>query len=247
VEDKNNKNKQPMKVGSIIQFIKELRKTPRGRSALFFGFYIIFFALVFLVFRSSGTSAPYNNDKTESFNFKFAGIVARNYQFDYTYQINDNTILFEGETNRNKELFTRTTDVITNYYRYNDRYFQLIGNEQVEVVNLFYYNEFLNIDLLKQMLNEATFISKTEYAEGFTKYNYQITTTTLVKIIDGNMIDIDDPVNTIEIVVNKNNEVTEIIYDISSYTLFKDNIMKTLINLKYSRFGEIEEINIDSE
>ena len=56
-------------------------------------------------------------------------------------------------------------------------------------------------------------------------------------------VDLDDPVNTIELTLNKGGEVVGISYDVSSYAKYRGLAMNQYqITLTYSNFGKIEEI-----
>ena len=66
------------------------------------------------------------------------------------------------------------------------------------------------------MISSSTYVSKTELATGEEIINLQITSTTLVKILDGLEVDLDDPVNSIQLKKNENGEVVEIQYTLDS-------------------------------
>ena len=81
----------------VIDIFKELKKTPRGKSILFFGGYLIFFVVLMVLVRVSGNnnyksdSSIYNNRELFSVN----EIRDNNYKFTYnvTYYFSCNCIL----------------------------------------------------------------------------------------------------------------------------------------------------------
>ena len=74
-------------------------------------------------------------------------------------------------------------------------------------------------------------------------YTYNISTTTLIKILELVNVDLDDLPNVITITTDKDNNVIQIDYDLSEYSKYKMiSTTKATATIKYSKFGEIEEI-----
>ena len=255
-EEKNvNEEKQNGKIKQGLLAINELKKTPRGRSFLFFGVYLVLFILIFAGL-NGGTSAPRDfdrmpNDHRETdteFNFDFRGLRNQNYEFIFTYQFGEYEAIFEGRRDGNRSEFTKTTTEITNYIKRNNRYFITLGEEQTEVVNPFYYNEFLDVDLLIEIIEQAIYVSRTEYAGGNVNYRFNITTEELNYLIDGVEEEVDEgSINSIEIIVNNWGEVQKIILDLSNYAYYRDGAISATINFSFSNFGDVDFTRVEEE
>ena len=97
--------------------------------------------------------------------------------------------------------------------------------------------------VIEDIVNKATYISKTELATGEESYTLQISTPTLSKTLDGTDIDIDDPVNTITLKENVDGDTVGIEYDFSNYGKYKGLVKNSLvITLNYTNFGNIEKV-----
>ena len=106
------------------------------------------------------------------------------------------------------------------------------------------FSDFVDVEIMKNLVDHATYISKTELATGEEEINLQITTTTLVKILDGLDVDLDDPVNTIQLKKDNSGEVVEVRYDFTSYALYHGRCSSSFqLILSYSNFGNVKEIH----
>lgn len=254
-EQEIKKEKPKGKVRKVLDLIRELKKTPRGRSFLFFGGYLIFFVVVFAALSvGSNVNRPNELDRIREerhepeteFNFNFEGIQRQNYEFLFVYQIDEDKVIFEGRKDRNRSEFTKTTDTILNYIERNNRFFLVLEDEQTEVINPFYYNEFLNIDLLISIIDQSTYVSRTEYADGTANYQFDITTENLIYLVDGIEVG-NESVNRIEIVVNNEREVQGIILDLSNYAYYRDGTISVDIHFMFSNFEEVDFNRIEEE
>ena len=110
---------------------------------------------------------------------------------------------------------------------------------------LYHFNNITEDNNISRILKKATLISKTEYETGNILYNYEITTNTINKIVNGKEIDIADIPNKIALETNEEDEVIKITYDLSSYATYINNISTTItIAIDYSNFNEIKDIEI---
>ena len=99
-----------------------------------------------------------------------------------------------------------------------------------------------DVSVINDLIGLSTYISKTELATGEQIVNLEISTTTLVKMLEGIEVDLDDPVNSIELKKNENGEVVQIKYNLDSYAKYKGlAINEFRLNLDYSNFGDIKE------
>lgn len=221
--------------------ISNFLKTPRGRAALFFGIYIIFFAILAILVR---TGDFYNEDnkhkKKKKLPFSINKIEKGNYHFKYMYELDNKKDVFEGDRYKDRELFTYNS---TKYYKDEDNFLVYKSNLWVKSDNPYILKEFIDTNNIYNIGLKASYISKTEYESGMRVYSYKISTTTLIKLLDKQDIDLDDPVNEIIFKTDENNEVNNIKYDLSSYCKYKKTSKKNCkLELEYTNFGKIKEI-----
>ncbi|MBQ2639833.1 MAG: hypothetical protein IJF92_03625 [Bacilli bacterium] len=224
------------KIKETIKFLK----TPKGKMSLFFGFYIVFFAVLALLFQISESKSSTEQKKEKSFPFYLNNIERRNFHFKYSYQLDENSHIYEGDRNKDKELFSYNNK---DFYKNDNIYLTNNSGVWVKDEDPYIMSEFVDITKIISIAKKAKFISKTTYESGMNVYTYHISTTTLVKLLGKENIDLDDPVNEIIFKTDEKNEVNNIKYDLTSYSKYK-NISKNncKIELEYSKFGKIKEI-----
>lgn len=224
--------------------ILEFLKTPRGKAIAFFAFYLVFFLILMIAVRSGGNTASSYTTETDSkkpYNISFEKILDNNYHFKYEINLDQNTYVYEGNKNGNKELFTLGVD---NFYRKEENFLKNTNGIWLKNDNPYIMNDFLDINKITNIFDSATYISKTDYESGMKVYNFQITTNTLVKLLENIDIDIADIPNEIIVKTDEENSANEIKLDLSSYCKYKNlSSIKGEITLNYDNFGEIEEIN----
>lgn len=236
MEENNNKHKFTMK--DFSEFVR----TPKGKAAVFFGIYFIFFLVLIIVARVSGSGPVLgsSNLNLNSYSSYFSAIANGNYNFNYQFVIDDVTSTYSGSHYETKALFT---DGVLNYYQNNDLYMREQSGVWVKCDVPYPFSEFVDVDIMKNLVDKATYISKTELASGQRTINFSISTTTLVDLLEGVEVDLDDPVNTIVLQLDENSDVYEVSYDISSYAKYKGMATnQAQLTLSYSDFGEVEEI-----
>ena len=236
--DENNNKKNKFTAEDFSNYIK----TPRGKALLFFAIYLVFF-LVLASIGHFGERLPvlgstdlnldlptYNLDKIKDGNYAFS------YQFNFDGVITK----YEGEEKNNKARFS---DGVTNFYKSNDIYMREQDGLWIktEAPNTLF--SLTKASVIEDIVNKATYISKTELATGEESYTLQISTPTLSKALDGTDIDIDDPVNTITLKENVDGDTVGIEYDFSNYGKYKGLVKNNLvITLNYANFGNIEKV-----
>ncbi len=231
--------------------IKKLLKHEKAKPIAFFAFYFIFFLFLAIIFRLDPKTPPSTTKSKPKNYYNLGKIEDANYHFKYDYNINGIAISFEGDKNGVRERFTKTQDnTITNYYAFKNLFMKEENNIWKKEANPYLYYNLLQVDKIREILDSATFISKTEYQDERKSYNYQISTTTLEKITNNNIIDIADIPNEITITMDDDYYVENIKYSINSYAKFLDpNINNASLAMDYSDFGNIKEIeepeNID--
>ncbi len=220
----------------FIEFIKEVRKTPRGRAVLFFAFYFVVFALLFTIISFKSPSNRDNDyESGRPYSFDISSISKDNYHFEHTIIKDGTKYIYVGDRCNKKERFTFNKK---EYYYDGNKYYV----DDKEVIDPYLYPEFKDIENIGLLISSATFDSKTDYQSGNTKYNFLISSNTINSIINNKETDIDEKPNDITIDKNTDGIVDEIIYHLDSYCKSDKSCKKSLeINLTYDKFGEIEE------
>lgn len=236
MQEKKNKNHSNSLKG-ILQFMK----TPRGKAVLFFGVYAVFFIVLALASRISGSGDVIGSKvNLTPYSYSLSSISARNYYYQYQYQIDDRIFSFTGAQNGDKALFS---DGVTNYYQNGTLFMKQQDGIWIKCDTPYIISSLLDSSVIEQLINSSTYVSKTQLATGDEEINFQITTTTLAKLLDNIDIDLDDPVNTIQLKKNSTGDVNQIIYDFSSYAIYKQMAStKFQLVLSYSDFGTVNEI-----
>ena len=242
------KEEKQKKKNKYIEFIKELYKSKRGRALLFFLFYIIFFVIIISMIRSNYNESPNYDEKKSNINveYKLDGIEKGNYHFTREENINGEITNFTGDKSNNRiEGVMTNNNTFYNYFIY-DSINLIKTTDKYEITNeLYHFNNITDDKTIKNIINKSTLISKTEYETGNISYNYEVTTNTIDSILNNTNIDIDMPTNKITLEANEEDEVIKITYDLSSYATYINNTPMTMsININYSNFGEIEDIEI---
>ena len=89
----------------------------------------------------------------------------------------------------------------------------------------------------------ASLESKTTYEDGRSSINMLISTNTLNQKLNNIDSDFFEEPNKITLIANKNNEIDEINYDLSSYCTLNKLCQNSLkITLNYEMYGEIKNI-----
>lgn len=242
--------KEEPKKRSILKVIKSLFHNQQSRSILFLGAYAIFFVLLIVSLRSNVSKKQTHaatTSKNVSVQYKLDKIKQGNYYFSRKEVWNGQEKLFEGKTNSSRtDLIVRDNQQLIHYFLYGSIVIQEVEQGKYQVATQPYL--FANLSIYKYMqsiLNQATLISKTVYSEANTIYHYQISTPTLTKILDGEVTDIADTPNQIEVEVDSNQDVASIIYDISPYASFVYKQPITCqIQLTFYDYGKVENLEI---
>ena len=76
-------------IKNIIEFLK----TPRGKMCFFFGFYILFFTVLAILFHYDEKADKTKQDIDRKLPFSVSNIESRNYHFKYSYNIDDKSYI----------------------------------------------------------------------------------------------------------------------------------------------------------
>ena len=243
---KEEKKKEENK---YIKFIKDLYKSKRGRAVLFFVFYFIFFFVLISLIRTnynSNNDIDTSNDNKVNTEYKLDGIENGNYHFIREENINGVITSFTGDKSNNKtEGIMTSNNTFYNYFIY-DNINLIKTTDKYEVTSeLYHFNNITDDKNISKILKKSYLVSKTEYENGFTSYNYEITTNTIDSIINNTNLDIADIPNKITLETNEEDEVVKITYDLTSYSTYINNVITTTtITVSYSNFGKIKDIEI---
>jgi hypothetical protein len=235
-----NKEKTNEKENNFTTKIKDLLKTPRGKSIFFLILYFFFFVFVFLSLGSNTSTSTNSSDNSTKETLDLSLIEKLNYHFTYQDILGNNTYLYEGDRNGSSSLFTKKyLTNIENFYSNDNIYLKkdLTTNKYVMVDNPYIFSELKQIENIKKMLKKATYISSDS-----NKYTYQISTTTLISLFENKEIDLDDMPNTIVFYLNASNQVYKIEYSFNSYSIYKGNGTYQS-SMEYSNFSNISEID----
>jgi len=233
-------------MSKVINYIKELRKTEKGRATLFFVFFFFFFLFLAIWARIPGNvDVEKDINNNYSHDISIDKLLDNNFSYVYTVEVDRQKYIIDGKINENVEKFN-FSDQNSNvsYYRSGENYYinnNVIwekGNVPLEL------SKFFNTKKLNELIKKSTLDSKTEYINGNTSYNFLISTNIINDIVDDKDTDFDDIPNSISVYFDKNSVVNKIVLELNSYVLYnKMNISNLTITLEYSDIGKIGVIN----
>lgn len=221
--------------------IKELKKTEKGKSILFFSFWALFFLVIAIMARTLPRVPVSTSDNyVKKNNFSFASIEKNNYSFNYTVNIDGLIYNYTGIRKDDDELFSFNN---LDYYKKNDSYFSKTNEVWVRTDNPYLFSDFFNIKNINDMYTLSTYISKTEYENKDLGYNYMLSTASIVKMLENIDIDIEEVPNELVFTTDSTGDVKKIELILNSYGKYKGLCVNTfVITLNYSDFSGIKEI-----
>ncbi len=224
----------------IEQFHK-MRKDPKGKAILFFGFYFVFFAVIITALRLSNGRVYNNTDlDEEKFSFEVGSLVNQNYHFQYTLSVDNNQYLSVGKKNGEVEEFTYQNK---NYY-YNGNTYFIENGIWMKNENPYIYPEFFDTNKILAFLQKAYLESETTYKSGKITYHFLLDTNLIYQVLFNKTTDYEGKENTIVVNLNEDENIESIIFDLNDYCKSLDSCHNTLkITLEYDEIGEIEEIS----
>ena len=229
-------------MNKLIEKIKKMSQDTKGKAVLFFGFYIVFFAFVFLFINLSNSKLTYGDDyerSNVSYTFNLDKLFAENYMFTYNITLDNNVYSYFGAKIKEVESFKYNN---LDYYR-NDEDYLVKNGDWIVTENPYVYKEILNNKNIKMILEKSHFVSKTVYESGKNTFNFQISSNTLNAFLYGLNTDYDEIPNEIIVSTDEERNVNNIIFNFNS--LCKNNGFCNYgfkVELKYDSFGEIEGI-----
>lgn len=233
----------------LKKFIEVIKTDKQKRAWLILFGYFIFFLILIIMIRTNSSTSNYDTNSSNIKNLNISMIKNGNYYFKYTVNLDNQVTSYEGEKNSNKSLFNKSVNgLITNYYQENDSYYIKISDSWTISENPYILSNFMNINNIEKILEQSKYISKTEYEDYSKEYHYQISTTTLVKLLDSEIVDLDDIPNDIMVTTDSSNNVEKIEFNLSSYTNYKLlTTSSSSVMVEYSKFNEINDISMNLE
>ena len=213
------------------------------KAILFFGFYFIFFAILILVIIFWGKD-DYLLQEYERGNTAASpeGYFAHSYLFDYKVTVDGVLHDYYGKKYNDQESFKYNN---LDYYREKDSFF--VNKEKWDQCdNPYVYYDFLNIDNVSLLLQNATLMNAGEKKEkgDFSLYNYLITSNTINKVLYNTVTDYDEIPNSIDMYTDTQQRITKIVYKLNSFCGHRDDCKENLtIELNFEMFGEVQKID----
>ena len=153
----------------FIDNLKKMKKDPKGKAILFFGFYFLFFLVIAIIARVGERHPLYKtNNTSSSFDFTFNNLESNNYKYTYTIILDDIKYEIIGKKYGNEESFTFQDK---EYYVKDGEYFAKdeIWMKSENPIGVYSFIDVLNII---KILKLSSYESKTTYESGKINYNY---------------------------------------------------------------------------
>lgn len=222
---------------NFINNFKEFKKKPNSNAIMFFGFYIIFFVILFMVIGIKGdrNSLFQEYEKGNKGYFNNTGVMSKNYFYDYKIYLNGVLYDYYGRRNDNIEVFKFNNN---DYYRDGNEYY--LNNIVVDNPYIFY--EMIDVDNFNNIFSNAYYNSKTEYEDGRVDYNYLISSNSLNKLLYDVDTDFEEVPNNIVFSTDDENNLNKIVYNLDNYCLNSDLCNSLKIELNYELFGNVSNL-----
>ena len=224
--------------------IWKILKDKKTRSIILIVFYcLLFLSLIFYIriknnLKDSNNSEE-NIEKIESVFELQDYLENKNYSYEYTLKVDNNTYKYTGKRYIDKEEFVFQNGLISETYQRNKSdIYKKEKDKYVKVELPYHYFNYFDSDLVGTILEKSIFDSKNNL--------YEISNGELQNII-GNQEKNNEQegINTIEIIYGDNN-IVSIIMDLTNYV---KNLNETddlvILELKYRDFQKIKDFSIN--
>ena len=224
-------------------FIKELRKKPRGNALLFFAFYFVFFFVLILSLRSnhaqSNNTGSGEYEPGNKYEISWEQVREGNYAFSYDIKIDNNNYNYSGEKAYGKSLFQFNEK---NYYSNQEKYY-IKEDDWIPTKNPISIFEWIDNDSFISLIEASSYESTTSYESGKIVYHFLLSSNTINELLYHTASDYSEEPNKITVSINENKELEEIHFYLDSYCQYS-NICENNLDLKisFSKFGEIDKI-----
>lgn len=211
-------------VKNFFKTIKSMWDNPRLKGVVQLIFWIIFFAIVAILFRSGKSSDVVNNKSdNNSINENNSSVVS--YEYEYKYTDDSSIVNINGTHYDNKEKFSLNG---TSYYSVDGMYYDAVTKTNTTInyaINEWTYNN------IKTITDTNHYSNLTKFKAGIEKYEYNLT-----KEIYNQYYGTNYP-NDLIITINKSGNI---ITDASI------NYGFGTVNIKYTSINEIESLDINN-
>lgn len=197
---------------------KELWGNKYAKSLLFFGFYLIFFAVVLTVFRPTETPGDNTEEKSIWDN------INTNYEYLYEIEFSDNqTVTLEGKKYNNKDQFIKkVNDVIDSevYMFYAEIYVK--SNEEWAISDTFiltndtFNNQYFDIKYIKLLIADSELIDSTTNFDGSKNEFYTFGNLNIEVVSEGSVlkkITVTDPLYKLTLQYKNINKVIDFVVE----------------------------------
>ena len=226
---------------NFLENINEMKKNPKGKALLFFGFYLLFFIIV-IVFLRTGTrnyTRAEDYERGNPYTFHIDKLLKSNYMFVHTITLDGVKNEYYGQRYDNTEMLEYKDK---RYYSDGNNYYVNSGI-WTKCDSPYLYKDFFDITKLFTLVEKASYESTTSYESGKTTYNFLISSNTINQELYGVNSDFMEEPNIITVSTNESKDVTQVILNLDSLCVNNKVCKKSLkIDLQFDMFGEVEKI-----
>lgn len=227
----------------VWNFIKELKKNPRGNAILFFAFYFVFFFVLILCLRSNHNhfnntgSGEYESGK--KYEISWEQVREGNYAFSYDIAVDNNNYIYSGEKAYGKSLFQYNEK---NYYSNQEKYY-IKEDNWIPTENPIPIFEWIANDNFISLIEASSYESTTSYESGKMVYHFLLSSNTINELLYHISSDYSEEPNKISVSMNENQTLEEIHFYLDSYCQYSNICEKNLdFKISFSKFDEIKKI-----
>ncbi len=218
-----------------------MKKNPKGKAILFFGFYLLFFVAVILFVRYSSRNQTLSSDyeKGNSIVGQVGSLLNENYIYQYHISTDGKEKVLDGKWFKQKDSFQYEGKS----YFCNNGSCYVKDEKWTECFHPVRYYPLFEPSNIEWILEHSYLESKTTYESGQVLYHYLVSTDTLNQIVYNEMSDLDLENNMITIKIDENQKLSSIVFQFDSFCQYHHICEKQLkIDAEYDHFGELKEI-----
>lgn len=219
----------------FTEYLDSLQTDPKQSAKAFWGFYGIFFFLIFLLFVFGKKNPPYEYETEEEVTMR----LNKNYLFDYKVTLDDEVFDYYGKKDQDTELFKFNN----NDYYFNESFY-IKKDSWEEVDNPYKFYEFLNYDNYRLIINNAYYDSKDDVNNDNMEWHYKISSNTLNELLYSKNTDFEELPNDIYVTLGQDDFIKNITFNLDNFCLNNNLCQKSLkIELSFDMIDEIKEID----
>lgn len=213
--------------------IKEFLANPKKKSLTMIGIYIIFFTFVFIYIKSHNT-ANINNEYKEEPLISINEDVVSSYEYEADINKDTSKIFIKGTLYNNDQVLS--IDNIKYYIKDNKLY--LYSDKSLVEEKEFPLDK-IKYDIIKKIIEDNDYESKTEYKNNKVKYEYIIDNIEFAKYFD----ETNNNEGNVNITIYQDKYIYNVIMDLSNYY----NTNNYLMDIKYSNINNITNLDVNFE